>query len=179
VDIGLAIRRRRYDRWVSTQRSPLRVIFVCTHNSARSQMAEGMLRAWGGDRYEVFSAGTEATSVRPEAMTVMGELGIDIGDHESTTLEPFLGAAFDWLITVCDEANEACPTLPGVERRAHWSIEDPSRASGDEQARLAAFREARDLLADLVRRFIRSTGGPLPSSEERTGSQADEDRADP
>jgi arsenate reductase (thioredoxin) len=157
--------------------TPLRVIFVCTHNSARSQMAEGMLRAWGDDRYEVFSAGTEATSVRPEAMTVMRELGIDIGAQESTALDGFLTASFDWLITVCDEANEACPTLPGVRRRAHWSIEDPSRTSGDEEARLAAFRDARDLLGGLVRQFIRSTGGH--PSEEGAGGQADENRADP
>ena len=95
-----------------------RVIFVCTHNSARSQMAEGMLRAWGGGRFEVFSAGTEATRVRPEAIAVMQEIGIDIGGHTSKTLDPFLGQSFDWLITVCDQANEACPTIPGVEQRS-------------------------------------------------------------
>ncbi|MGZ8564188.1 MAG: arsenate reductase ArsC, partial [Candidatus Limnocylindria bacterium] len=79
-----------------------RVIFVCTHNSARSQMAEGMLRAWGGERFEVFSAGTEATRVRPEAIEVMREVGIDIAGHTSKTLEPFMGETFHWLITVCD-----------------------------------------------------------------------------
>lgn len=131
-----------------------RVIFVCTHNSARSQMAEGMLRAWGGDRYEVVSAGTEATRVRPEAISVMHEIGIDITGHTSKTLEPFIGDPFDWLITVCDQANEACPTLPGVERRAHWSVEDPSAITGDEEKRRAAFRDARDDLAGRVRAFI-------------------------
>lgn len=131
-----------------------RVIFVCTHNSARSQMAEGMLRAWGGDRYEVVSAGTEATRVRPEAISVMHEIGIDITGHTSKTLEPFIGDPFDWLITVCDQANEACPTLPGVERRAHWSVEDPSAVTGDEEKRRAAFRDARDDLAGRVRAFI-------------------------
>jgi arsenate reductase (thioredoxin) len=131
-----------------------RVIFVCTHNSARSQMAEGMLRAWGGARYEAFSAGTEATRVRPEAIAVMREAGIDITGHTSKTLEPFIGEPFDWLITVCDQANEACPTLPGVQRRAHWSVEDPSAITADEETRLAAFRTARDDLAARVRAFL-------------------------
>ena len=131
-----------------------RVIFVCTHNSARSQMAEGMLRAWGGDRFEPFSAGTEATRVRPEAIAAMTEIDIDISGHSSKTLEPYLGADFSWLITVCDQARESCPTLPGVRRQAHWSIDDPSAAEGDEATRLAAFRAARDDLAERVRAFI-------------------------
>jgi arsenate reductase len=131
-----------------------RVIFVCTHNSARSQMAEGMLRAWGGDRYDVFSAGTEATRVRPEAIRVMDEIGIDISGHTSKTLEPFLGEPFDWLVTVCDDAREACPTLPGVARQDHWSIEDPSAVEGDEEERLGAFRAARDELRDRLEGFL-------------------------
>jgi arsenate reductase len=135
---------------------PLRVIFVCTHNSARSQMAEGMLRAWGGDRFEVFSAGTEATRVRPEAIAVMAEIGIDIGGQASKTLEPFLGESFGWLITVCDQAREACPTLPGVRNQAHWSIEDPSGIEGAEETRLQAFRAARDELRNRVRAFLRA-----------------------
>lgn len=134
---------------------PERVLFVCTHNSARSQMAEGMLRAWGGDRFAAFSAGTEATAVRPEAVAVMRELGIDISEQVSKTLEPYLGQPFDWLITVCDQAREACPTMPGIARQEHWSIEDPSRAHGDDTARLSAFRDARDELADRVRAFVR------------------------
>ena len=140
-----------------------RVIFVCTHNSARSQMAEGMLRSWAGDRFEVLSAGTEATRVRPEAIAAMAEIGIDISDHTSTTLEPFLGASFDWLITVCDQANESCPTIPGVERRLHWSIDDPSAASGDEPTRLAAFREARDRLRERVEAFVRAADRRAPT----------------
>lgn len=133
---------------------PRRVIFVCTHNSARSQMAEGLLRAWGGERYEVLSAGTEATRVRPEAIAVMRELGIDISRHTSKTLEPFIGERFDWLVTVCDQAREACPTLPGVTNQLHWSVDDPSGVDGDEAARLAAFRAARDDLAGRVRAFL-------------------------
>jgi arsenate reductase len=135
-----------------------RVIFVCTHNSARSQMAEGMLRAWGGERFEAFSAGTEATRVRPEAITVMGEIGIDISGHRSKTLEPFMGEAFSWLITVCDDAREACPVVPGVAQQAHWSIEDPSGVDGGEEARLAAFREARDILRDRIHMFMLAAG---------------------
>lgn len=135
-----------------------RVIFVCTHNSARSQMAEGMLRAWGGDRFEVFSAGTEATRVRPEAIEVMREIGIDLDGHTSKTLAPFMGDAFHWLITVCDQAAEACPTIPGVRQQAHWSIDDPSAVEGDEAARLAAFRVARDLLRDRIHMFLLAAG---------------------
>lgn len=137
---------------MSTHRQ--RVIFVCTHNSARSQMAEGMLRAWGGDRFEAFSAGTEATRVRPEAITVMDEIGIDISGHTSKTLEPFLGEAFSWLITVCDQAREACPTMPGVAQQLHWSIDDPAAIEGTEHERLEAFRVARDTLRDRVRTFL-------------------------
>jgi arsenate reductase len=152
-----------------------RVIFVCTHNSARSQMAEGMLRAWGDDRFEVFSAGTEATRVRAEAITVMGEIGIDISGQASKTLEPFLGEAFSWLITVCDEAKESCPIIPGVAQQAHWSIEDPSAVEGDEGARLAAFREARDILRDRIHIFMLAAGrGDLPQPEpQRIGSAPD------
>ena len=134
--------------------TPQRVIFVCTHNSARSQMAEGMLRAWGGDRFEVHSAGTEATRVRPEAIAAMAEIGIDIGAQTSKTLEPYLGESFSWLITVCDQAKEACPTIPGVRQQAHWSIDDPSTVEGDEEARLEAFRVARDHLRDRIHMFI-------------------------
>lgn len=145
-----------------------RVIFVCTHNSARSQMAEGMLRAWAGDRFESFSAGTEATHVRPEAIAVMNEIGIDISAHASKTLEPFIGQEFTWLITVCDQAKEACPTLPGVAQQAHWSIDDPSAVEGDEQARLSAFRAARDVLRDRVHVFILAAGrDDLPRPEPR------------
>ena len=117
-------------------------------------MAEGMLRAWGGERFESASAGTEATTVRDEAIAVMGEIGIDISAQRSKTLEPFLGRELDWLVTVCDQARESCPTLPGVRRQDHWSVEDPSAADGGEQERLGAFRAARDVLAAHVRTFI-------------------------
>lgn len=131
-----------------------RVLFLCTHNSARSQMAEGLLRAAAGGRYEALSAGTKATSVRPEAIRVMAELGIDISGHESKTLERYLGAPIDWLITVCDQAREACPVLPGVGRQLHWSVEDPSLVDGSDEERLAAFRDARDDLAGRIAAFV-------------------------
>jgi arsenate reductase len=151
-------------RMEATERQ--RVIFVCTHNSARSQMAEGMLRAWGSDRFEAFSAGTEATRVRPEAIAVMDEIGIDISGHESKSLAPFMGDAFSWLITVCDDAREACPVIPGVANQAHWSIEDPSGVEADEGARLAAFREARDILRDRIHMFMLAAGrDDLPQPE--------------
>lgn len=121
-------------------------------------MAEGMLRAWADDRFEAFSAGTEATRVRPEAIAAMDEIGIDISDHTSKTLEPFLGAEFEWLITVCDQARESCPTLPGVSNQAHWSIDDPSAVEGPEEERMAAFRDARDRLRDRLHIFILAAG---------------------
>ena len=156
-----------------------RVLFVCTHNSARSQMAEGMLRTWGGDRFQAFSAGTVATRVRPEAIAVMDEIGIDISGHVSKTLEPFLGQAFSWLITVCDDAKESCPTIPGAAKQAHWSIDDPSAVEGDEEARLAAFREARDLLRDRIHIFILAGGrNDLPHPEpQRVGPHPTDTRA--
>jgi thioredoxin type arsenate reductase len=121
-----------------------RVLFLCTHNSARSQMAEGFLRALGGDRFEAASAGTEATRVHPLAIRVMRDVGIDLGAHTSKTLDQFLAEPWDDVITVCDNADERCPVFPARTRRLHWSFEDPSAASGSEEERLETFRKARD-----------------------------------
>ena len=121
-----------------------KVLFLCTHNSARSQMAEGLLRHLAGDRFEVMSAGTESTFVRPEAIEAMSELGADISGQRSKTLERFLGEPFDYVVTVCDDANEACPVFPGAEHRLHWSFQDPSRAEGSEEERLEVFRKVRE-----------------------------------
>ena len=121
-----------------------RVLFICTHNSARSQMAEGLLRYLGRERFEVFSAGTEATLVRPLAIRAMAEIGIDISGQQSKTLDRYLGEPFDDVITVCDAANEACPIFPGAKQRRHWSFEDPSRATGSEDEQLAVYRRVRD-----------------------------------
>jgi arsenate reductase (thioredoxin) len=131
----------------------LRVLFVCTHNSARSQMAEGFLREYGAGRFEVFSAGTEATAVRPEAIEAMAEVGIDISGQESKTVDRYLGESFAWVITVCDQAREACPIFPGANETAHWGFDDPSAATGDEEARMAVFRRVRDEIAGRVRMF--------------------------
>src|SRR5215510_5762150 len=98
-----------------------RILFLCTHNSARSQMAEGLLRALGGTQFEVASAGTQQTRVRPEAIAAMSELQIDISKHTSKTLNQFLGEEWDEVITVCDSANESCPVFPGAKQRRHWS----------------------------------------------------------
>jgi arsenate reductase (thioredoxin) len=134
-----------------------RVLFVCTHNSARSQMAEGMLRAWASDRFEVASGGTEARGVRPEAIAVMGELGIDISGHTSKTIEQFVGQPWDFLIPVCEEACEACPYVPGAKTVLRWSFDDPSAATGSDEERLAEFRRVRDELASQVHAFIAAT----------------------
>ena len=116
-----------------------RILFLCTHNSARSQMAEGLLRSLGGDRYAAYSAGTEATFVRPLAIRAMSEIGIDISGQESKTLDRYLGEPFEAVITVCDEANEACPVFFGARRRLHWSLPDPSRATGRFRCKKAAY----------------------------------------
>ena len=134
-----------------------RVLFVCIHNSARSQMAEGMLRAWAGDRFEVASGGTEATGVRPEAIAVMAELGIDISGHASKTVEQFMGQPWDWLIPVCEESCEACPYVPGARAVLRWSFDDPSSPTGSEEARMGEFRRVRDELANQIRDFIAAT----------------------
>lgn len=123
-------------------------------------MAEGLLRFHGGDRFEVFSAGTEATRVRPEAVEAMAELGVDIAAHESKTIDEFLGQPWDWVITVCDQARESCPFVPGARSVLHWSVDDPSLVAGDAEERRAAFRAARDDLAERVREFIAHSRPP-------------------
>ncbi len=139
-----------------------RVLFLCTHNSARSQMAEGWLRHVGGDRFEVHSAGTEATTVRPLATRAMVEVGVDISRQESKTLECYLGQPWDYVITVCDQANEACPFFPGAARRLHWSFPDPSRAQGTEGQQLEVYRQVRDAICAQIDRFVRPLSTELP-----------------
>jgi arsenate reductase (thioredoxin) len=131
-----------------------RVLILCTGNSARSQMAEGLLRHLAGDRFEVASAGVSPARVRPEAITVMREIGIDISHHHSKSVDEFSGQEFEYVITVCDNANEQCPVFPGNTKRIHWSFEDPAAAQGDEQARLAVFRSVRDQILHRLRLFI-------------------------
>jgi len=130
-----------------------RVLFLCTGNSARSQMAEGLLRDLAGDQFEVHSAGTIASFVRPQAIAVMNEIGIDISGHRSKSADEFLDDEFDYVITVCDHANQICPVFAGPAKRLHWSIDDPV-ISGSENEQLAAFRRARDDLYQRIREFI-------------------------
>jgi len=133
-----------------------RVLFLCTHNSARSQMAEGFLRAMAGDRFEAGSAGTEKTSVNPLAIRVMAERGIDLGGHTSKVYADVARRSWDYLITVCDDANERCPWVPGSVTRLHWSFPDPSRATGTEEERLAVFRRVRDRIQERLTDWLRS-----------------------
>src|SRR5205085_1153688 len=121
-----------------------RVLFLCTGNSSRSQMAEGVLRHIAGDRYEVISAGIAPTSVRPESIEVMREIGIDISQQRSKPVDDLVGREFDYVITVCDNAKEHCPAFTGPAKSIHWSFDDPAVAEGDEPARLAVFRRVRD-----------------------------------
>lgn len=141
---------------------PRRILFLCTHNSARSQMAEGLLRRLGGERYEAHSAGTRATRVRPLAIRAMAEVGIDIARQESKTLDRYLGQPFDLVVTVCDEANEACPVFPGARRRWHWSFPDPSKATGTEAEQLATYRAVRDAIRARIEREILPAGAWPP-----------------
>lgn len=127
-----------------------RVLFLCTHNSARSQMAEGLLRHLAGDKFEVFSAGTEATHVRPLAIQAMAELGIDISRQQSKTLDRYLSEPFDEVITVCDTAAEACPIFPGAAHRRHWSFPDPSQAKGSETEQRAVYSHVRDAIRSRI-----------------------------
>jgi len=131
-----------------------RVLFLCTHNSARSQMAEAILRHLGGDHVEVSSAGTVATRVHPLAFAAMAEKGIGTSGQRSKHMDELIGQAFDTVITVCDNAHETCPVFPGVPERLHWSIPDPSAAEGDEETRHRAFRTAADDLMTRIRGFL-------------------------
>jgi arsenate reductase (thioredoxin) len=134
-----------------------RVLFLCTGNSCRSQMAEGWLRHLAGDRFEVASAGTRPAGLHPDAVLVMREAGVDIAEHRSKSVSEFLQQPFEFVITVCDSAKEACPYFPGKVQRLHWSFPDPAASSGTYEERLAVFRQVRDQIADRIRDFISQT----------------------
>lgn len=132
-----------------------RVLILCTGNSARSQMAEGLLRYDAGDKFEVESAGVAPSSVRHEAVEAMGDIGIDISGHRSKSADEFVGQQFDFIITVCDNAKESCPIFPGQAKRIHRSFEDPPPETvGDYDSRLAIFRRVRDEIRDWLRKFV-------------------------
>src|ERR1044071_10353738 len=130
-----------------------RVLILCTGNSARSQMAEGLLCHIAGDRFDVASAGVSPTHVRPEAITAMREIGIDISHHNSKSVDTFSGQEFDYVITVCDNAKEQCPVFPGKTKRIHWSFEDPATVTGEWDQRLEAFRKVRDQIDHRLMEF--------------------------
>lgn len=138
---------------------PMRVLFLCTHNSSRSQMAEGLLRARGGQRFRVFSAGTHPRAVHPLAVKAMAELGIDISEHAGHRAKGIAEFAneppMDLVVTVCDEAAEECPYFPRARRQEHWGFPDPSRATGSEEERLAVFRQVRDAISARIDAFLR------------------------
>ncbi|MGD9724347.1 MAG: arsenate reductase ArsC [Pirellulales bacterium] len=131
-----------------------RVLFLCTGNSARSQMAEGFLRHFAGDRFEVESAGIDPKGVNQLAIAAMREVGVDLSEHRSKTAGSLLGQHFRYVITVCDNANERCPIFPGMVTRLHWQLEDPAKATGSESERLSVFRRIRDEIGDRVRDFV-------------------------
>ena len=135
-------------------REKTRVLFLCTGNSCRSQIAEGLLRHLAGDRYDVFSAGTHPVGLNHRAVEIMNEMGIDISSHRSKPLTEFAGRPFDFVITVCDRAKESCPVFPGGAQTLHWSFDDPAAATGSEADRMAAFRQVREEIASAIRRFL-------------------------
>ncbi len=132
-----------------------RVLILCTGNSARSQMGEGLLRHDAGDRFTVESAGTKPSSLRPETIAVMKEVGIDITSHRSKHVDEFTGQDFDYVLTVCDNAKETCPVFFGGATRVHRSFNDPAAVEGSEERRLAAFRQVRDELRSYLKSFAK------------------------
>ncbi len=129
-----------------TNPKKLRVLVLCTHNSNRSQMAEGIMRSLGGGRLEVYSAGNDPRSVNTNAIRVLKEIGIDISKNYAKHVNEFAGQKFDYVITVCDEAAEACPFFPGETTRLHWPFEDPSKFTGTEEEVLSQYRRVRELI---------------------------------
>ena len=133
------------------------VLFVCTHNSARSIMAEALLREKGGDAYEAFSAGTEAAEVRPLTLQVLREAGISTEGLRSKSFQEYLGRTFDYVITVCDSARQNCPVFPGEGQRFHWGHDDPSAAAGTQEEGLAAFRGVFPAISQRIDLFMNAT----------------------
>jgi arsenate reductase len=147
--------------------SPIRVLFICTGNSARSQMAEALLRRAGGDRFVVASAGTEPRAVHPLAIRALADVGLDISAARSKSLTEFVDQPFDAVVTVCDRARESCPVFPGAARTLHWSLDDPAEAIGTDEERLEVFRATRSEIERRIRRFVaatRSTRAPAPAA---------------
>jgi arsenate reductase (thioredoxin) len=147
--------------------SPIRVLFVCTGNAARSVMAEALVRTKGGDAFEVHSAGTEPRGINPLTRKVLAEAGIDSSWARSKSVTEYLGQRFDYVVTVCDEARQVCPVFPGVHESLHWGYEDPAEAEGTEEERLAVFRRFFVQLGERINQFI-----PLARREQRERREA-------
>jgi len=141
-----------------------KVLFVCTHNSSRSQIGEGLLRALYGDRYETYSAGTKPTRVNPYAIRVMKEIDIDISSQSSKSVDEFCAKKFDYFVTVCDHAKETCPVFPGARKYLHQDFEDPSAFKGSEEEVLATFRRVRNEIMDWVKETFDKGDDTPPAS---------------
>ena len=167
IDLEMTIAAAGRARRKEPVPDPIRVLFVCTHNSARSQLAEALLGRYGGADFEVHSAGTEATRVNPLAIRVLAESGIDWAAARSKVITEFLDQRFDYVITVCDRARETCPVFPGSTNTLHWGLDDPSEVEGTDDERLAAFRRTEQEIAARLRPFIevalRAAGRPRSS----------------
>ena len=168
IDLEMTIAAAGRARRKEPMPDPIRVLFVCTHNSARSQLAEALLTRYGGTDFEVRSAGTEATRVNPLAIRVLAEVGIDWSGARSKVITDFLDQRFDYVITVCDRARETCPVFPGSTNTLHWGLDDPSEVEGTDEQKLAAFRRTEQEVAGRLRPFIevalRAAGrAPRPS----------------
>lgn len=131
-----------------------KVLFLCTGNSCRSQMAEGFLRHFASEKFEAYSAGVDPTSVNPLSIKVMDEVGIDISNQKSQSAEEFLNVNFDYVITVCGNAQETCPSFQGEHKKLHWDLEDPALAEGAEEERLVVFRKIRDKIKENIETFL-------------------------
>jgi arsenate reductase len=134
--------------------APIRVLFVCTGNSARSQIAEALLRDFGGADFQTFSAGTEPKGVNPHAVRVLDEIGIDWSAAHSKSVTEYLGSQFDYVVTVCDRARQTCPIFPGSHNTLHWDLADPAEAEGTDEQKLEAFRRTRTEVATRLRPFV-------------------------
>lgn len=135
-----------------------KVLFLCTGNSCRSQMAEGWLRHLAGDQFEVVSAGTHPVGLNPSAVMVMCEAGVDISHHVSERVDPYIEQRFDYVITVCDRAQDTCPVFPGASAKLHWNFDDPAKATGTSEQQLIVFRKTRDEIAERIRQFLAEGG---------------------
>jgi len=147
--------------------APIRILFVCTGNSARSVMAEALVRTKGGDAFEVQSAGTDPRGINPLTLRVLAEAGIDASWARSKSVSEYLGQQFDYVVTVCDEARQVCPVFPGVHESLHWGYEDPAEAEGPEDERLAVFRRVFVQVGERISQFI-----PLALRQQRERQEA-------